>query len=219
MKNRAADYAKLSVEFLRVVASLPKYLRLYFCLITDNRVSSKAKVLLVTAIGVLGAQFAFGGWAFRVQTWVTKKFGPIGFMPSLMIVLGTLDLCYKLIDADVLEGYEKEIFGEGNTVQRDIALVVGFFGSRYDGLKAWWQKKADNVEVQMAGEGLIVNGEMTDEAIQDVALGRPSNTHPESTTLQAFSHPCFSSARTSGVMPWEPHGSTPALNVATKATW
>jgi hypothetical protein len=169
MKNRAADYAKLSVEFLRVVASLPKYLRLYFCLITDNRVSSKAKVLLVTAIGVLGAQFAFGGWAFRVQTWVTKKFGPIGFMPSLMIVLGTLDLCYKLIDTDVLEGYEKEIFGEGNTVQRDIALVVGFFGSRYDGLKAWWQKKADNVEVQMAGEGLIVNGEMTDEAIQDVA--------------------------------------------------
>jgi hypothetical protein len=65
--EKAADSRTRTEWLLSALTSLPKYLRLYFCLLTDNRVSHKVKVLLVTAIAALGTQFAFGGILYSIE--------------------------------------------------------------------------------------------------------------------------------------------------------
>jgi hypothetical protein len=162
--------SKTNAEWLvRVVTSLPKYLRLYFCLLTDNRVSSKAKVLLVTAVTALGAQLAFGGFFSSIQVFLSYILGPFAFIPTVIIVLLTLDFCYKLISADVLEEHERAIFGEEDSIESDFQHLRDFLGSSYTKIKSWWQKKVDRAEARMQEEGLIEEGELTDEAIQDVS--------------------------------------------------
>ena len=154
---------------MSVVTNIPKFLRLYFSLLTDNRVSSKAKVVIVSAVALLGAQFALGGIIYKIQFYLAKAIGPWAFIPSVMIMLITLDICQKLISAEVLEKYEKQIFGENYSLEADIKHLREFVGSAYQNLMGFWQKKADRTEARMQEDGLIVDGEMTDTAIQEVA--------------------------------------------------
>jgi hypothetical protein len=170
LANEKAPDNKARAEWLiRVMTSIPKYLRLYFGLLTDNRVSSKVKVLLVTAVAALGANFGLGGALLTIQAFLSGLFGPLAFLPTILILLITLDFCYTLIDADVLEEYEAEIFGQENSLETDVQQLRNFLGSSYEKLKNWWLKKADRAEAGMREEGLIVDNELTDEAIQDVS--------------------------------------------------
>jgi len=167
--DKSPDFETSSKWLIRVVTSLPKYLRLYFCLLTDNRVSHKAKVVLVTAIAALGAHLAFGGILYNIQVILGYLLGPFTFIPTILILLLTLDICYTLISSDVLEEHQKTIFGEDNSLEADVARLRNFLGTSYDRFKAWWQKKADRAESKMEEQGLIVEGELTDDAIQDVS--------------------------------------------------
>lgn len=167
--EKASDSESRAEWLVNVLTRIPEYLRLYFSLLTDNRVSGKVKVLLVTAVAALGANYAFGGALLSIQTFLAGVLGPLAFLPTILILLLTLDFCYTLIDAEVFEGYEKEIFGDGESLESDIHRLRDFMGVSYDKFKKWWQKKADRVETQMQKDGLIIDGELTDEVIQDVS--------------------------------------------------
>lgn len=169
MTELASSAAKTSVWLVNVVTNIPKFLRLYFSLLTDNRVSSKAKVVIVTTVALLGAQFALGGVVYKIQLFLTKMIGPWAFIPSGLIALITLDICQRLISADVFEKYEKQIFGESYSLEADINRLREFLGPTYDKLMAFWERKADHTEAEMKQADLIVNGEMTDAAVQEVA--------------------------------------------------
>lgn len=166
--DNAPDYETTSKWLVRVVSHLPKYLRLYFVLLTDNRVSSKAKVAIVTAVAILGAQFALGGLLYKVQAAIAYVFGPLAFLPTIIVLLFTLDICCRLIDADVLDEYEKQIFGTEDSVAADVARLREYLGSSYMVLKAWVEEKADRAERELQEQGLIVQGRLTDDAIQEV---------------------------------------------------
>ena len=162
--------SKSNAEWLiRVITSLPEYLRLYFSLLTDNRVSGKIKVIIITGVTALGTNYAFGGALFNTQMFLSNVLGPLAFLPTILILLITLDFCYKLIDSEVLAEHEKNIFGPDNSLQADIDHLHDFLGTSYEKLKEWWQRKADRVEREMQKNGLIVQGEVTDEAIQDIS--------------------------------------------------
>jgi hypothetical protein len=167
--EKASDPEASAEWLIRVITSIPEYLRLYFSLLTDNRVSGKVKVLLVTAVAALGANFAFGGILLSLQAFLSSILGPLAFLPTILIMLLTLDFCYTLISAEVLDEHEKAIFGEDNSLQSDVQHLRDYLGSSYDKFKNWWQKKVDRTEAQMQEEGLIVEGELTEEAIQDVS--------------------------------------------------
>jgi len=167
--NKAPDFETSSKWFIRVVTQTPQYLKLYLALLTDDRVSHKAKVVLVTAIAALGANLALGGILYIIQTWLSVIIGPFAFLPTILILLITLDICYSLISSSVLEDYEKTIFGGENSLRKDIARLRGFMGSKYDAVKERWVGKAAKVEERMKEEGQVVDGELTDEALQDAA--------------------------------------------------
>lgn len=101
--EKASDSEANAEWFVRVITSIPEYLRLYFSLLTDNRVSGKVKVLLVSAVAALGANFAFGGILLSIQSILSGLLGPLAFLPTVLIMLLTLDFCYTLINADVLD--------------------------------------------------------------------------------------------------------------------
>ena len=167
--ENAPDFESFSKWLIRIVTNLPKYLRLYFCLMTDNRVSHKAKVVLVVAIAALGAHFAFTGILYHIQVILSLVLGPFAFFPTILIILISLDICYKLISSEILDGYQKELFGEGNSIQSDLQRMREFLGSSYAKIKQKWQTKADKAEKKMAEQGMIAKGQITDEAIQDVS--------------------------------------------------
>jgi hypothetical protein len=167
--DKTPDFESSSKWLVRVVTSLPKFLRLYFCLLTDNRVSHKAKVVLVTAVAALGAHLAFGGILYNIQVILGILFGPFAFIPTILILLLTLDICYTLISSDVLEEHEKAIFGEDNSLEADISRLRDFLGASYEKFKTWWQKRVDRTESKMEEQGLIVEGEFSEDAIQEVS--------------------------------------------------
>ena len=169
MKGQGNSVIDYSVGFIRVLTNTPKFLRLYFALLTDNRVASKAKVSIVTAVAALGAYAVFGTILYKIQLLLTRLVGPWAFLPSVAILLITLDRCQKLIAADVFDEYEKEIFGPDSSLQADLEAVREFMGSTYDRFAHWWQGRIEATETKMEEEGLIVDGTMTDTAIQDVA--------------------------------------------------
>ena len=123
-------------------------------------------MLLATAVSALGAYFAFSGPIVIIQTILAFILGPIAFIPTVLIMLITLDLCYKLIDAKVLKEYEREIFGEVDSLEYDVKRLREYLGSLYDKFIDWWKKRMDRVEKEMKDKGLIVNGELTKDAIQ-----------------------------------------------------
>jgi hypothetical protein len=167
--EKAPDFETFAKWLIRVATSLPKYLRLYFCLLTDNRVSSKAKVVLVTAVALLGSQFALGGVLFTIQHYLGYILGPFAFLPAILLMLLTLDICYTLISADILDDYQKSIFGENNSLKSDLRRMREFLGASYIKIKQRWQKKVDQAEEKMREDGRIVDGQITEETVQDVA--------------------------------------------------
>lgn len=154
---------------VRMVTNLPKYLRLYMALLTDNRVDHKAKAGLVTAVAVIGTHYAFGGVLLAIQGLLSVILGPLAFAPTILLMLLTLDICYKFIDSDACDRYEKKIFGEENSVQVDIVYLKSYLGDLYDRAKEAWSRKTDAHCKKMEEGGYIINGEFTDEMIQETA--------------------------------------------------
>lgn len=169
MKGQGNTFTDYSVGLVRVLTNTPKFLRLYFALLTDNRVGSKVKVVIVTAVAALGAYVVFGTILYKIQLLLTRIVGPWAFLPSAAILLFTLDRCQKLIAVDILDEYEKQIFGPDSSLQADLEALREFMGSTYDKFERWWQGRIDATEKKMEEDGLIVGGTMTDTAIQDVA--------------------------------------------------
>ena len=169
MKGQGNSFTDYSVGLIRVLTNTPKFLRLYFALLTDNRVASKAKVSIVTAVAALGAYVVFGTVLYKIQLLLTRLVGPWAFLPSVAILLITLDRCQKLIAADIFDQYEKEIFGPDSSLQADLEALREFMGSTYDRFAGWWQGRIEATETKMEEEGLIVDGAMTDTAIQEIA--------------------------------------------------
>ncbi len=167
--NKAPDFESLSQWMIRVVTNLPKYLRLYLYLLTDNRVDHKAKAALITAVAILGVHFGFGGILFKIQALLSVVLGPFAFLPTIITLLLTLDTCYTFIASDVLEQYEKKVFGEGHSVQADITRLKNYLGDIYEKVKETWRGKTDAQRKKMEEEGYIVDGELTDETIQETA--------------------------------------------------
>jgi|GEM_PF-2016600 len=165
--NKAPDFETSSKWFIRVVTQTPQYLKLYLALLTDDRVSHKAKIVLVTAIAALGANLALGGILYHIQAVLSFVLGPFAFLPTILILLITLDICYSLISSSVLEDYEKTIFGGENSLRKDIERLREFMGSKYEAVKDRWWKKTEKVEERMQEEGQVVDGELTDEALQE----------------------------------------------------
>lgn len=154
---------------VRMVTNFPKYLQLYMSLLLDNRVDHKAKAALVTAIAVIGAHYGFGGVLLTIQGLLSAVLGPLAFVPTVLIMLLTLDICYKLIDSDTADQYEKKIFGKEKSVQADIAQLKSHLGDLYDTVKAKWSGKTEVHGKQMEEEGYIIHGELTDAIIQETA--------------------------------------------------
>ena len=180
MGNAAVEGAKMAANkitgeeskaqwLVRVITSLPKYLRLYLLLLTDNRVSGKVKVILVTAVTALAAHFAMSGLVLQIQAILAYIVGPFAFVPTVLIILITLDFCYKLIDAEILKEHEREIFGEEDSLEADVKRLREYLGSSYERFVNWWQERAKRAENKMKEDGLIVDGELTEDAIQEVA--------------------------------------------------
>lgn len=165
--DRAPDFETSSKWLVRIVTTSPQYLKFYFKLLTDDRVSHKVKALLVTAIALLGANFAVGGILYQTQLVLSYVLGPFAFLPTILILLITLDICYTLIGSDIMDAYEKTILGEENSLQADIQRLREFMGDRYVKISDRWIRKAEKVEEKMRQEGQIVDGEFTDEALQD----------------------------------------------------
>lgn len=165
--EKAPDFETFSKWLIRVVTKMPQYLQLYVSLLVDNRVGHKAKVLLVTGIAVIGAQFALTGPLAVIQKVMSFVFGPFALLPSIIILLITLDMCYQLLGSSVLEEYEKKIFGEKNSVQADLQRVRKALGSLWDRLKAGYKKKSDAAESHLEKAGLIEAGELRDDKLQD----------------------------------------------------
>ena len=123
--------------------------------------------MLVTAIAALGANLALGGILYHIQAVLSFVLGPFAFLPTILILLITLDICYSLISSSVLEDYEKTIFGGENSLRKDIERLREFMGSKYEAVKDRWWKKTEKVEERMQEEGQVVDGELTDEALQE----------------------------------------------------
>lgn len=167
--EKAPDFESLSQWMIRVVANLPKYLRLYLYLLTDNRVDHKAKAALITSITLLGMYFSFGGLLFKIQALLSVILGPFAFLPTIITMLLTLDICYTFIASDILEQYEKKVFGEGDSVQTDVDRLKSYLGDLYGKAKEKWSEKTEAHRKKMEEEGYIIDGKLTDETIQETA--------------------------------------------------
>jgi hypothetical protein len=162
-------YKKLKPDLVRVIGHLPKYLRLYFGLLTDNRVSSKVKAILVTAIVVFGAQYFVGAsWIVKLQSALSKFLGPLAFLPGQVVLLVSLDLAYAILDEDITDEHEKRVFGDGNSVATDLDTIRALLGESYDSLRSWWRLRTEKAELEMEKDGVIVHGEITDDALMEV---------------------------------------------------
>lgn len=163
-------YKELKPDLVRVIGHLPKYFRLYFGLLTDNRVSSKVKAILVTAIVVFGAQYFVGAsWIVKLQRGLSKLLGPLAFLPGQVVLLVSLDLAYAILDEDITDEHEKRVFGDGNSVATDLDTIRALLGENYDGLRSWWRLRTERAELEMEKDGVIVHGEITEDALIQVA--------------------------------------------------
>lgn len=165
--EKAPDFESFSKWLIRVVTRLPQYLQLYVSLLIDNRVSHKVKVLLVTGIAVLGAQFALTGPLAVMQKLLSWVFGPFALLPSIFILLVTLDMCYHMLGSSILEEYQKKIFGEKDSVEADLRRVRKALGSVWNKLRAGYKKKTEAAEAALEQAGLIKDGEINDEKLQE----------------------------------------------------
>jgi hypothetical protein len=138
-------------------------------LLTDNRVDHKAKAVLITAVAVIGAHYGFGGALLTIQGLLSAFLGPLAFAPTVLIMLLTLDICYKFVDSTAADQYEKKIFGEENSVQADIAYLKSFLGDVYDKIKETWFGKTEAHRQKMEEAGYIVDNELTYGIIQETA--------------------------------------------------
>jgi hypothetical protein len=69
----------------------------------------------------------------------------------------------------VLDQYEKKVFGETNSVQADIKRLKSYFGGFYEKVQQRWSKKTNVHRKKMEDEGYILDGELSDEIIQEAA--------------------------------------------------
>ena len=162
----AQNIVKARFWLVEVVRRLPKYLTLYVRMATDNRIESKAKVGLVTALWMLAASLT-GGVLFYVQWGLSFLIGPFAWLPTVFLVLVGLDLSYALLDVDV--GLEKEIFGDGNTVQNDLAKLRDVLGSRYAAVRSWLKERIDSAAEQHRSAGRVTDNGVTDDFVREAA--------------------------------------------------
>jgi hypothetical protein len=164
--DKSPDFESFSKWLIRIVSTLPKYLQLYVRLLVDNRVSHKAKALLATAIGLLGFSIATPGPLMFMQQTLAIIFGPFAFLPTVIIMMITLDICYQVLAADILEEHGKKVFGPDNSLQQDIARLRDLLGGLFEKLKSGFIKKTDSHVTKLEEQGMIEDGVMSEDAIQ-----------------------------------------------------
>jgi hypothetical protein len=174
MLPKEPTYPGIAQWISGVITRLPKYLRLYIDLLVENRVSSKVKVILVAGTILVAAHLG-GGPIFKIEGILAAILGPLAFLPTVLLVLVTLDICYQLLEEDektqgLMAEKEKAIFGADNSLEQDLKQlklhITRLGGGLYERIRERWQKKFESAEQKLQKEGVVKGDTVSDDAVQ-----------------------------------------------------
>ena len=135
-------------------------------LLLDNSVPSKVKILLVSAVAALGVHLATSGPLLVIQKVLAVILGPFAFLPAVLLMLITLDICYKMMASEMFAEHEKKIFGEEDCVQADLRALRDYVGASYEKVAASVRRKHQKHAQKLEQEGLVKDDALTDEIMQ-----------------------------------------------------